>query len=56
MAAVDPNGIPTQSLEWGTLKWFVSPAHTAGAAMAFGEVVLLPGKAYAPPFVEVGQC
>ena len=46
MAAIDPDAIPTQSLDWGTLKWFVSPAHTQGAAMAFGEVVLLAGKGH----------
>ena len=47
MATVNPNGIPTQSLDWGTLKWFVSPAHTAGAAMAFIAVgfYALPCKA-----------
>lgn len=46
MNPINPNALPTQSLHWGTLKWFVSPAHTTGAAMAFGEVVLLPGKGH----------
>jgi oxalate decarboxylase/phosphoglucose isomerase-like protein (cupin superfamily) len=43
MTAIDPHGLPTQTFEWGTIKWFVAPAHTPGAAMSFGEVVLLPG-------------
>ena len=46
MNPIDPNALPTQSLEWGTIKWLVSPAHTEGAVMAFGEVVLLPGKGF----------
>ena len=43
MTAIDPHGLPTQTFEWGTIKWFVAPARTPGAAMSFGEVVLLPG-------------
>ena len=46
MGPIDPRRLPTQSLEWGAIKWYVSPAHTAGAAMACGEVVLLPGKGH----------
>ncbi len=46
MGPIDPRGLPTQSLEWGAIKWYVSPAHTAGAVMACGEVVLLPGKGH----------
>jgi len=43
MTAVDPRALPTQTFEWGTIKWLVSPGSTPGAAMSFGEVVLLPG-------------
>ncbi len=46
MGPIDPRRLPTQSLEWGAIKWYVSPAHTAGAVMACGEVVLLPGKGH----------
>ena len=46
MGPIDPRRLPTQSLEWGAIKWYVSPAHTVGAVMACGEVVLLPGKGH----------
>jgi len=46
MGPIDPRSLPTQSLEWGAIKWYVSPAHTAGAVMACGEVVLLPGRGH----------
>jgi oxalate decarboxylase/phosphoglucose isomerase-like protein (cupin superfamily) len=32
--------------EWGAIKWFVTPDTTQGAAITFGEVVLLPGKGH----------
>ena len=46
MPAVDPNTIPTQTFDWGSIKWLVSPDGNAGAAVTFGEVVLLPGKGH----------
>ena len=46
MPAVDPNAIPTQTFEWGAIKWFVTPDNTEGAGMTFGEVVLQPGKGH----------
>lgn len=46
MTAVDPNTIPTQTFEWGAIKWYVAPATTPGAVMSFGEVVLLPGQGH----------
>lgn len=46
MGAIDPQSLPTASLEWGAIKWFVSPEHTPGAVMALGEVVLLPGRGH----------
>ncbi len=46
MQAVDRNALPTQTFEWGSIKWLVSPDATAGARITFGEVVLLPGKGH----------
>ena len=46
MPAVDPNGLPTQTFEWGSIKWLVSPESEEGAGLTFGEVVLLPGKGH----------
>jgi oxalate decarboxylase/phosphoglucose isomerase-like protein (cupin superfamily) len=43
---VDPLTIPTQTFDWGIIKWFVTPDRIAGAAMTFGEVVLLPGRGH----------
>jgi len=44
--AVDPNAIPTQTFDWGAIKWFVTPEVTQGAGITFGEVVLLPGRGH----------
>lgn len=41
---VDPNSVPTQTFDWGAIKWLVSPE--SGSATTFGEVVLLPGKGH----------
>lgn len=46
MRAVDPNAVPTQTFEWGAIKWLVSPDATAGAGVTFGEVVLQPGRGH----------
>ena len=46
MSAVDPNALPTQTFDWGAIKWYVAPGATAGAVMSFGEVVLLPGMGH----------
>lgn len=43
---VDPNEVPTNTFEWGAIKWFVAPSLTEGAAMTLGEVVLLPGQGH----------
>lgn len=43
MQQIKPSSVPTQTFEWGAIKWFVSPGATEGANMSFGEVVLLPG-------------
>jgi oxalate decarboxylase/phosphoglucose isomerase-like protein (cupin superfamily) len=44
--AVDPTTLPTQTFEWGSIKWLVSPETADGAGITFGEVVLLPGKGH----------
>jgi oxalate decarboxylase/phosphoglucose isomerase-like protein (cupin superfamily) len=44
--AVDPNAIPTQTFDWGAIKWFVTPDLTEGAGITFGEVVLQPGRGH----------
>jgi len=44
--AVDPNAIPTQTFDWGAIKWFVTPGLTEGAGITFGEVVLQPGRGH----------
>jgi oxalate decarboxylase/phosphoglucose isomerase-like protein (cupin superfamily) len=46
LGAVDGRSLPTQTFEWGSIKWLVSPDVTEGAAITFGEVVLLPGKGH----------
>ena len=46
MQAVDPNAIPTQTFDWGAIKWFVTPDGTEGAGLTFGEVVLQPGRGH----------
>jgi oxalate decarboxylase/phosphoglucose isomerase-like protein (cupin superfamily) len=43
---IDPSSVPTQTFEWGAIKWFVTPDSTQGVGMTFGEVVLLPGKGH----------
>ena len=47
MNKIDPNAVPTQTFEWGAIKWLVSARNIAGAGLTFGEVVLLPGKGHA---------
>jgi oxalate decarboxylase/phosphoglucose isomerase-like protein (cupin superfamily) len=46
MRPIDPRRVPTQTFEWGAIKWFVTPDRTEGAGITFGEVVLLPGKGH----------
>ena len=46
MPAVDPNALPTQTFDWGSIKWLVSAGTEEGAGLTFGEVVLLPGKGH----------
>ncbi len=46
-SAVDPGSVPTQTFEWGAIKWLVTPSNTEGANITFGEVRLLPGQGHA---------
>lgn len=43
---IDPANSPTQTFEWGAIKWFVTPERTPNATFAFGEVILLPGQGH----------
>ncbi|MBO0882451.1 MAG: cupin domain-containing protein, partial [Mycobacterium sp.] len=42
---MDRQSLPTQTFEWGTIKWLVAPEET-GSELTFGEVVLYPGKGH----------
>jgi oxalate decarboxylase/phosphoglucose isomerase-like protein (cupin superfamily) len=44
--AVDPNAVPTQTFDWGAIKWLVTPEGTEGAGVTFGEVVLQPSRGH----------
>lgn len=46
MGTVDTGSVPTQTFEWGQIKWFVQPERTEGANVTFGEVVLMPGNGH----------
>lgn len=39
---IHPNEVSTQTFSWGFIKWFVTPDHTEGANVSFGEVILFP--------------
>jgi oxalate decarboxylase/phosphoglucose isomerase-like protein (cupin superfamily) len=43
---VDTHSLPTQTFDWGAIKWFVTPGITEGATITFGEVILLPGQGH----------
>jgi oxalate decarboxylase/phosphoglucose isomerase-like protein (cupin superfamily) len=45
--AIDPNAVPTQTFDWGAIKWLVTPDATEGAALTVGEVLLLRGQGHA---------
>jgi oxalate decarboxylase/phosphoglucose isomerase-like protein (cupin superfamily) len=46
MGAVDEKAYPTETFDWGIIKWTVTPGDTPDASLTFGEVVLLPGKGH----------
>jgi oxalate decarboxylase/phosphoglucose isomerase-like protein (cupin superfamily) len=43
---IDRDAIPTETYEWGAMKWLVTPSNNPGAALTFGEVVVMPGKGH----------
>jgi oxalate decarboxylase/phosphoglucose isomerase-like protein (cupin superfamily) len=47
VAHVRPADAETFSFDWGTMKWFVSPATIPGAANSQGEVIINPGQGHA---------
>ncbi len=46
MQAIERSRVPTQTFDWGSIKWLVTPDNTDGAGLTFGEVVLQPGKGH----------
>lgn len=46
MPAVDPDAAPTQSFEWGSIKWLVSAETHPEAGITFGTVVMQPGEGH----------
>ncbi len=47
VAHIKPAEVETFSLDWGTMKWFVSPVTIPGAASSQGEVIVNPGQGHA---------
>ncbi len=43
---IDRTTLPTDTFDWGAMKWLVTPSTTAGANLTFGEVVVMPGKGH----------
>ncbi|MGH3124522.1 MAG: cupin domain-containing protein [Streptosporangiaceae bacterium] len=52
VACTRPAEVETFSLDWGTMKWFVSPVTIPGAANSQGEVIVNPGRGHAPHLHE----
>ena len=52
VAHIKPAEVETFSLDWGTMKWFVSPVTIPGAANSQGEVIVNPGQGHAPHLHE----
>lgn len=43
---IDRAALPTDTFEWGQMKWLVAPSTTPGASITFGEVIVMPGKGH----------
>jgi oxalate decarboxylase/phosphoglucose isomerase-like protein (cupin superfamily) len=52
---IAPENTPTVVLDWGTLKWFVTPDTVTGAESTFGEVIVYPGRGHAPHIHQDAQ-
>jgi oxalate decarboxylase/phosphoglucose isomerase-like protein (cupin superfamily) len=46
MSAIDPSSVPTQSFDWGSIKWLVSAATNPEAGVTFGVVIMQPGEGH----------
>jgi oxalate decarboxylase/phosphoglucose isomerase-like protein (cupin superfamily) len=46
MPAIDPRSVPTQSFDWGSIKWLVSAATNPEAGVTFGQVIMQPGEGH----------
>ncbi|MEU7898123.1 cupin domain-containing protein [Nonomuraea sp. NPDC049152] len=44
---VSPSQVPTMTFDWGSIKWFVTPAAIPGAGSTLGEVIVNPGRGHA---------
>ncbi|MFG1946883.1 cupin domain-containing protein [Nonomuraea sp. NPDC048826] len=44
---INPDAVPTMTFDWGSIKWFVTPAAIAGAGSTLGEVIVNPGMGHA---------
>ena len=42
-----PDDVETRALDWGTIKWLVSPELDRGAGLTMGEVIIYPGQGHA---------
>jgi oxalate decarboxylase/phosphoglucose isomerase-like protein (cupin superfamily) len=40
---IDRMALPTDQLDWGVIKWLVTPDKDSGAQLTLGEVAILPG-------------
>jgi oxalate decarboxylase/phosphoglucose isomerase-like protein (cupin superfamily) len=43
-----PDDVETRVLDWGTIKWLVTPDLDEGAGLTTGEVIVYPGRGHAP--------
>lgn len=44
---IRPDDVTTMSLDWGSIKWFVTPKSLTGAQSSLGEVIVNPGQGHA---------
>lgn len=43
---ITPGQVDTMSFDWGSIKWFVTPARIPGAASTLGEVIVNPDRGH----------
>jgi len=44
---IRPDDVTTMTLDWGSIKWFVTPRSIDGAQSSLGEVIVNPGQGHA---------